>query len=422
MGIVAYFTNNYGTYQLPSDGSVMHLHAPNGSLAANINNSAPGAYHYRTGYTTNPIVRLGYKGTPWRSKSSYSRGGSEWIRTIGNYKSSYGSPPYYFKDSTILQSAVVSLYASHNPDFVGINGSYTTASPRKVDVSGRSVTKALSDLASKKAGMGENLIQASSTISSIAMVVQDAIKVLQALNGLRRGRIPNLTSLNVRSLRRLVKSRKIDKRAANYWLAYYYGFKPLVGDVEGLVELLKEYADPPALLVHGRGSGDSDKADTWSVSNNGAGLFAPQSGLDFEEFSRIKARTTITGRMSDQLLRNLNRTGLLPTPALAWELIPFSFVVDWFVPVGSLLEGLSATSGLVFVDGSTTITSDRRVISKVKASDIISGEPMTDYRRSDMVRTRLSNWPRPQLFDKPFYSGNDRLATIAALISNLTRR
>ena len=39
----------------------------------------------------------------------------------------------------------------------------------------------------------------------------------------------------------------------------------------------------------------------------------------------------------------------------AWELVPYSFVVDWFIPIGDFLSQFSASHGLQYVSG-TSVT------------------------------------------------------------------
>lgn len=56
-------------------------------------------------------------------------------------------------------------------------------------------------------------------------------------------------------------------------------------------------------------------------------------------------------RMNSEDRARLAQTGIDNPALLAWELLPYSFVVDWFLPVGNYLESLNAFSGFSFVSG-----------------------------------------------------------------------
>jgi hypothetical protein len=40
----------------------------------------------------------------------------------------------------------------------------------------------------------------------------------------------------------------------------------------------------------------------------------------------------------DKLWGNLSRLGLAPDSYVIWDMTPFSFMVDWFVPIGDILD------------------------------------------------------------------------------------
>jgi hypothetical protein len=62
-------------------------------------------------------------------------------------------------------------------------------------------------------------------------------------------------------------------------------------------------------------------------------------------------------KVADTLKVFLAQTGFTNPLNLGWEILPFSFVVDWFLPVGNYLETLSAWDGLTFSGGwKTTFT------------------------------------------------------------------
>jgi len=96
----------------------------------------------------------------------------------------------------------------------------------------------------------------------------------------------------------------------------------------------------------------------------------------------------------------LAQTGFTNPLNLGWELLPFSFVVDWFVGIGPYLEARSAWDGLTFVDGSQTTFTRQIVASSISgqrfAEDshyyfLVSGV----YRRTDVKldRVKLTTFP-----------------------------
>jgi len=45
----------------------------------------------------------------------------------------------------------------------------------------------------------------------------------------------------------------------------------------------------------------------------------------------------------------INAFGLDNPLAIAWEVVPFSFVVDWFLPINRYLKNISALNGLELI-------------------------------------------------------------------------
>lgn len=62
-------------------------------------------------------------------------------------------------------------------------------------------------------------------------------------------------------------------------------------------------------------------------------------------------------------------TVILSPLLTAWELVPYSFVIDWFLPIGDFLAQYSSTDGLTFLSGSTSY--------KAKQSAYVKSNPVT---------------------------------------------
>jgi hypothetical protein len=132
-------------------------------------------------------------------------------------------------------------------------------------------------------------------------------------------------------------------------------------------------------------------------------------------------------RMKDEDASILHQIGLINPAEVAWALVPFSFVVDWVLPIGNVLEALSARLGLTFVDGyyglrvetSSTASKLAREVSGYtqigESSTSVSGS-LLFYKREKMISLP---WPAPYI-KSPFSSTH--LANAAALLRSLRGR
>jgi hypothetical protein len=91
-----------------------------------------------------------------------------------------------------------------------------------------------------------------------------------------------------------------------------------------------------------------------------------------------------------------------------WEILPFSFVADWFLPIGPYLESLTAFHGLDFVSGSKTLFTRMKMDQAIENYGPLIVEPTTighhtakfRYERIFLNRSTLSGFPTmhyPQL-------------------------
>lgn len=414
--------SGYGTYARPTKVSTVEIrYLAGNSLFGNFTSSLSPGGHVRSGHSSNK-VRFLDSITPWRNPSGYGR--SVWLLEelqVGTHKVG-NAPVFYAKSSPIRNADVQNILtwgAKYNSLF-NAGPSPVATSPYVINTKAKALTKALSDLASNKAGMGENLAQLSSTVDSLAMVGNDVLNIVRALRGLRRGRVKDILNLNVKSLKRLVRERKVDRRVASYWLTYWYGFKPLYSDGAGLIEIIKDLYDP-VLLVHGRGRAfEAGHANYTAPSPDS--YFTPITEVHDQYDYRCMCNLTGKVRKHGEVVRALNRAGLVNPVSLIWELIPFSFVVDWVVPVGETLAALSAPIGLDFVGGSFTERWERDALIIAHSSAVMTGTPaMSAVRSFGFNRTIYGAFPKPQFYEKTFFTGASRWATIAALLSNVVK-
>jgi hypothetical protein len=129
--------------------------------------------------------------------------------------------------------------------------------------------------------------------------------------------------------------RATPKAFANNWLAFHFGWEPLIQDIgNGIETMSKPY--PPA-KVYGKGSHRATEA---FYSNPGQFWTFQQNDIT----SRCKTGCTV--RVDNPNLFVAQQLGFINPLSIAWELVPFSFVVDWFANVGQILGQFSEFAGL----------------------------------------------------------------------------
>lgn len=175
-----------------------------------------------------------------------------------------------------------------------------------------------------------------------ALGMADNVRVPPGVRGLRGVR----TARQHRAvLRRNYRKPKTDpsKFAAQTMLEISYGWTPLLLDVYGAAE----YA---ANLLH-KTDTDLTIASHAELPLGPSSLKSMNSLVHANVSGEFSVKYLYHLKVNSPTLRNLASLGLTNPMLIAWELVPFSFVYDWFQPVGSYLASLSAFEGYSIVQG-----------------------------------------------------------------------
>lgn len=125
------------------------------------------------------------------------------------------------------------------------------------------------------------------------------------------------------------KTSQVFKAPANAWLGWKYGVSPLMSDLHASYTELKKQCEKP-LIRCVRKSKTAYLNETREISP--------------ERFKTIDAYYEIQKIMYVEVdsagLAWASDHGLTNPLSLVWELTPYSFVVDWFIDVGSFLQSL----------------------------------------------------------------------------------
>lgn len=107
------------------------------------------------------------------------------------------------------------------------------------------------------------------------------------------------------------------------WLSYRYSFTTSVADAEQALLYLKRHV--------------FDLKDTYT-----------SYGISFRDGVTCRCTLKMSQRENVSAVQNLWREaykmGLQPNPYVLWDMVPFSFVADWFTPIGDVAEAISKGS------------------------------------------------------------------------------
>jgi hypothetical protein len=208
----------------------------------------------------------------------------------------------------------------------------------------------------------------------------------------------------------------------NLWLEYTYGWKPLASSIYGAGhKLLLEPSGPRFMVAIGSAHNSST-----TISSTGNG----NSTTKVVETTVLSNRCKIVARFSftTSALDTLAGFASLNPVSIAWELLPYSFVVDWFLNVGGYLRNFETAClyGTDFVDGYASqgwmaeVNGVMTRYSPAAANDVtrtVSATSQTGWAREiAFSRSPFAAVPFPKAprFDPKL--GSSRLISAAALL------
>jgi hypothetical protein len=193
------------------------------------------------------------------------------------------------------------------------------------------------------------------------------------------------------------------KQFSNNFLEFHFGWEPAIKDIGNSIDILN--SDFGSKAVKGRGS----NRDVLTFQSGSGSSFFRQV-IIFDSHVTIGARV----RISNPNLALASQMGFINPLSVAWELVPFSFVVDWFVNVGNVLASCTDFAGMSLED--TYVT---RFQTTTKSQ--VWGYGRSDFSRGAYVRRTIGSIPGPTLAVKPFkgFSPVRGATAIALLIQQL---
>jgi hypothetical protein len=264
---------------------------------------------------------------------------------------------------------------------------------------------------SDRAGWAENIAQINKTRKSI---IERSVQLANVAKSLRKGDFVAVA----KALRTPIPSGVSNRKAASQnFLEWEYGVKPLISDLQSSMQIL--LSDPGERAVKGRALERISRVTKSGNSTSSAYAFARDA---VEGTITMTCRTGV--RVVNPNLYLANQMGLIDL-ALPWKLVPFSFVVDWFVNVEQVISSVTDWYGLQLVNPhyteflrgqQTYVSNDLHWISDGRSwgSNVVT-------QRSHVELIRTLGLPSPTIVVKPFkgFSLERGLQAISLVLSVL---
>lgn len=238
-----------------------------------------------------------------------------------------------------------------------------------------------------------------------------------------RKRLLNRRQLNVQ--RRRAGQKPMTKRdyAASTWLELQFGWLPIIDDIKNIIDIIDGSLNSEAeglLTFAGYGKVKVSDRTNVQLATLEQRAYVGQLQYIWGEYVgdvEIKHSVNAVYRADNSTIGVLAQLGLTNPLAVAWELVPFSFVVDWVLPIGGWLSSLQADAGLELIQYSE---SQKLILNGNVEVDITDrngysvGNPptyqvinvtnrheipfkMETFRRRETLATEIPPMPKPQL-------------------------
>lgn len=304
------------------------------------------------------------------------------------------------------------------------------SSVEKLAVLSRARTKALLKVKDQKI----NIVQAAAEMEqTVNLLTNNISRIGKAYAALRSGNFMTAArALGVaapgRGANYAKRFHRNQQRAiSSGWLELQYGWLPLISDCYGAVELLiQRFSDAsPICKVVAVESVERDRSEK---------LLSGDLTRTTVYTSRYDVKVVCSFKLSQEFLHTATQIGLTNPALIAWELTPFSFVVDWFIPIGNFISSWDATLGVEFLHGcETTFKKNRAESHSVwlgpktvpagwKHYNQLIGYADSWHESVSCVRVLLSGFPAPiiPVFKNPL-STTHFFNALALLSTNLRK-
>lgn len=140
------------------------------------------------------------------------------------------------------------------------------------------------------------------------------------------------------------RSKAVAEALADSWLEVQFGWRPLLKDIDDAALSLHQYKVGQSLRTRrltAEGKVSKDSVELISTCGNSYALGQVSTVTTTDSFVKYRGAVRVEARdprVMDPALIGFQPQNWLPT---AWELVPYSFLIDYFTNIGDIINGWS---------------------------------------------------------------------------------
>lgn len=172
--------------------------------------------------------------------------------------------------------------------------------------------------------------------------------------------LAQIKTMRPKQLRRYLSNKrgfitqKTENQVQSLWLELQWGWLPAMQDLKGFMSALCGNVAWSEVRAIGLSKDERDFSFTknpfYFQGTNYYGS-SGHGGVSFSGRTKKQYKYTLVGVLDSQVAATAAALGFTNPLSVAWELVPFSCVFDYLIPVGEFLDALDATTGYRFKAG-----------------------------------------------------------------------